>query len=838
MLRKGTKENFIRILQDVLRLCESSLNREAHILISALQESQDAVISVGTGLEKSVDNPMEIISKMESLCEAFYMLSINMENREVYGSQIKELLTEIIEKVSDLPVSYQIVFFPYKAEMWDSLESIWLACKDNPSMDCKVVPIPYYNFDAEQNQWKFHYELERFPEYVPVVHYADYDLSEHADVAFIHNPYDEYNHVTHVHSDYYSYNLKKYVNKLFYVPYYVTSGFIADNHKSLSVYEHADYIVVQSEAFKEGLKETGYAHKALVMGSPKLDRVIRMNGNPDCVPEDWKSILEGKKSLMLNTSLSQFLRDGEIYLQKIAQVIDVVKSREDVVLIWRPHPLLRSTIESMRPELLSMYENLQNVFLGAGVGVIDTTPDVVNTVAIADGYIGEVSSSVVNLFEAAGKPIFILNNYITEAFEEEKKRDVLLFSCNKVGDDYYCTVGETSDLLVVKDNKWEEATVMAQLPNVPRWKPAATYNAVVDNRLYLGPCFSEEFFEFDINKNQTRQISDMQVNKILNYQGAITYQNKLFYIPNVTGCIMEYDIVNDTWKEYYRPILEMQRGVTERKFEDVASYCVVGQYIWMMNLYSNRVICFDMETAEYKCYEIGDKQFRYSAIAVAKEKLYVSEACTGEIHVWNYLSNELVDIFRMPEGHSVHVNILGRQIACSKLWLVNNHLYAIPNTSNMLVRIDLVTRDVSTVAKEFWEDALAPVNYYHPQENMVASFSQMVDKRTLLVQKRCDASLLEIDTCTGEYRIYHPMLKDDQLKKMLANEDGFEKIYINGEFARRESKYFSIDGFMDDFVNDRLSNAMIKQNGEMQTMAVNLDGTCGEKVHEFLRSLH
>lgn len=838
MLRHKTRENFIRILQDVSTLCESAISMDDELLIIALQESQDAVISVGTGLEKTVENPMAIISKMESLCEAFYMLSLNMDKRVEYGKQIADLLDEIILDVSNLPVSYQIVFFPYKAEMWDSLESIWIACKDDPACECKVVPIPYYHFDAEQDKWLYEYEINKFPEYVPVVHYADYDLNEQADAAFVHNPYDEYNHVTHIHSDYYSYNLKKYVNKLFYVPYYVTSGFIAENHKSLSVYQNADYLVVQSESFKEGLKEMGYAHKALVMGSPKLDRVIRLSGTKDNVPEDWKAILQGRKSLMLNTSLHQFLVDGELYLQKISRIFEIVKRRRDVAIVWRPHPLLSSTIESMRPELLPMYEQLQQTFLDEKIGILDMTPDIIHTVAAVDGYIGETSSSVVNLFEAAGKPVFILNNYITDDFDEKKKRQFLLLGCNKVGDDYYCTSGDSSDLFVVRGNAWDKITKMTSLENVPKWKPASMYNAVLNQTLYFTPCFSEEFFVYDFKRCQTRQISSLRAENNLNYRGAIAYQDKVFYLPNVAKSITEYDTLSNIWREHRKPIIAMQHGVTERKFEAVASYFVAERYIWMSNLYSNRVICFDMETADCKKYEIGNVRARYGAIAVDGEKLYLSNAYTGEIQVWDYMVNELVAVYEMPEGYRVHASILGRRIAHSKLWIANRQLYAIPNTSNLLVKLELETGKVSIVAKEFWEDVLESANFYNPMVNMVASFSQLVNEHTLLIQKRRDASLLEIDTRTGEYQIRHPMLAEGEAENLLLNEDGFEKLYTNGEFARRESKYFSLAGFLDDLANDRLSSTMIRQKEEMQTMAVNLDGRCGENVHRFMMDVN
>ncbi len=41
------------------------------------------------------------------------------------------------------------------------------------------------------------------------------------DVIYIHNAYDNCNRVTSVHSKFYSGNLKKYTEKLVYIPYFV-----------------------------------------------------------------------------------------------------------------------------------------------------------------------------------------------------------------------------------------------------------------------------------------------------------------------------------------------------------------------------------------------------------------------------------------------------------------------------------------------------------------------------------------------------------------------------------------------------------------------------------------
>lgn len=43
----------------------------------------------------------------------------------------------------------EVVFLPYKASMWDSLESVWKAADEDPNCDAYVVPIPYYDRNSD-----------------------------------------------------------------------------------------------------------------------------------------------------------------------------------------------------------------------------------------------------------------------------------------------------------------------------------------------------------------------------------------------------------------------------------------------------------------------------------------------------------------------------------------------------------------------------------------------------------------------------------------------------------------------------------------------------------------
>lgn len=53
-------------------------------------------------------------------------------------------------------------------------------------------------------------------------------------------------------------------------------------------------------------------------------------------------------------------------------------------------------------------------------------------------------------------------------------------------------------------------------------------------------------------------------------------------------------------------------------------------------------------------------------------------------------------------------------------------------------------------------------------------------------------------------------------------------------FSCNESEEYTFDDFVDDLINKRMNNVLKKQKEAEKGIANNLNGTCGEKVHEYL----
>ena len=116
------------------------------------------------------------------------------------------------------------------------------------------------------------------------------------------------------------------------------------------------------------------------------------------------------------------LGDTEAFLKKLRYVFDTFKGRDDVCILWRPHPLLESTFDSMRPAYKAEYEQIKRYYIENDIGIFDDTPDMTDAIAWSDAYIGEAGSSVTSVFGIVGKPMFMLNNQLHSLPKEDSWR--------------------------------------------------------------------------------------------------------------------------------------------------------------------------------------------------------------------------------------------------------------------------------------------------------------------------------------------------------------------------------------------------------------------------------
>ena len=457
-------------------------------------------------LVKSVD---DILSSMEMLTkfkENSYMVSkvknvysdnmAVLENEKDAGQRYSELLDEFKKKIesSDIEGSkktaddfknlisdsivYKVVFMPYKASMWDSLESVWMAADKDERCEAIVVPITYYELDSNRNPVKKVNERDEFPKYVPVVNDEEYDLeTDRPDIIYIHNPYDDTNLVTRVEGKYYSWNLKKYCEKLVYIPYYKWVDGVSSTIFKPAMY-YADYTVQCSddavkrciEASPEYAKVLGMENvevrnameeKLINLGCPKVDKVSSLNEKMAEMPKEWKNnILESRVNVLYNTTIDEILKSKS--LGKIRETLNYFKrNTQRSFVIWRPHPLFRQTLVSMLPSLVDEYDEIVDGFTSCEYGILDTNANMYYAMFWSDMYYGFNTSSMTELYKYTGKIVleYEQNINIVNGVKSLEKLSERLKEVNVVSEPEY-SLSNVIDA-ILKDDKLKQGKCMS-----------------------------------------------------------------------------------------------------------------------------------------------------------------------------------------------------------------------------------------------------------------------------------------------------------------------------------------------------------------------------------------
>lgn len=479
-MRKYIKKELVKVIDQLLNIA-TLLNKRGKDLcvehvIEILTECQQSAVGVGERIELIEGNETNVVEFLEEYCEKIYMLSVEWEKRKRREELLQDISLLLIQIKSSIWKDFpdekkEVVFLPYKAAMWDSLESIWKAAVEDDNCNVHVVPIPYFDKKPDGSVKEMYYEGNLYPEYVPITDWKVFDLEKlHPDAIFIHNPYDECNYVTSVHPKYYAKEIRNYTEELVYVPYFVYRDIEPSDQESINNMKHfvttpgvvyADRVFVQSQNMEKIYVEEYFQYLSEVngklekkvkeslkkkikgLGSPKYDKIVNSERKDYVIPKEWLAKIGDKKVVLFNTSVKGLLVYEDNYLDKLERIIELFQGRNDYVLWWRPHPLLLSAFESMRPSLAERYKKIVENYRKKDIGIYDDTSDLNRAIAFSDKYYGD-KSSVLELYGATGKPALI--SIINQRARKESEKEINTWRTGDV---------ETSDLEKWLDGKEE-----------------------------------------------------------------------------------------------------------------------------------------------------------------------------------------------------------------------------------------------------------------------------------------------------------------------------------------------------------------------------------------------
>lgn len=246
----------IKLLQSII-----ASNLEINDVREILLNCQQSAISIGKMLEQLYGNENDATKILEQYCEKIYEVYINIETNDNLDIEQLLFLLENVEKKTEeiYNNNKEVVFLCYRNRFWNKFDGIWKKCIEN-GYKVTVIPLPYYTKNAIGELTDLHYDIDGFPDYVELTHYEDYDIElHHPEIIVSQNPYDECNYTTSVPPYFYSENIKKFTERLIYIPYFTMDEIEEDDYKANQTMMyfctvpgvvHADEVYVQSERMR------------------------------------------------------------------------------------------------------------------------------------------------------------------------------------------------------------------------------------------------------------------------------------------------------------------------------------------------------------------------------------------------------------------------------------------------------------------------------------------------------------------------------------------------------------------------------------------------------------
>lgn len=300
---------------------------------------------------------------------------------------MNEIGKRITNKIIELHGSsnFTIGFLPYKRSMWNSMESVYQECLKTDAAAC-ILPLPYYLMPEK----KVVCELDLFP-----VNALDISMLQKIsfDYLVIHYPYDGNNKVTSMLPEYYTAELRNY-GKVIFIPYSCTPGIFTRLHSGLA---NIDYAFLCSEAECDAFvsewqtRGVDFSGRVFGFGSPKMDAMEKCS--------------RGSATLVIN-SLAPYLSAPFVKIDAYQTVIthEIERGRK---VIFRPHPLLRQTIRSMRPDTEEAYNEFAEWCKAQENVIYDETEDLEHALEQAD-YLVSDPSSVLEMWQSTGREYTVI----------------------------------------------------------------------------------------------------------------------------------------------------------------------------------------------------------------------------------------------------------------------------------------------------------------------------------------------------------------------------------------------------------------------------------------------
>ena len=427
----------VEIIHEILLNKDSGISYED--IITYLSELQNNIVSFGTLTEsikgedcntvKLLEQYLEVIYKVAKYVQKFdegisYEASAENKYAEC-DEEVKDTFASISESIdSEIVNRRSVLFLPVKAKHLSSMRMAYEMEAATPDTDVYVMPLPYYykEYDGSFKD-EMHIDTEEFIKAnIPVTDYSRFDLSLLCpEKIYINSAYDEYNMAVSVDTRFYARNVKKYTEKLIYIPYFKLMEFDRANYPCWYNMQYyctvpgvvmADKVYVQSEntrkVYIDKLNEWVGNEKYTDIWEQKID--VYDDGFEEHSEDELRDA-GSKKTIVWFVSAGSLAEFGDRYIEKAYRNLDVFAlSKDKLKVLLISEPFLDEMIKTYSDELYKKWTGFIDEFNRSGIGEVVSQVEEKSVEALlkANAYYGD-PSYICKDFILMKKPVMLQN---------------------------------------------------------------------------------------------------------------------------------------------------------------------------------------------------------------------------------------------------------------------------------------------------------------------------------------------------------------------------------------------------------------------------------------------
>lgn len=463
-----------------------------------------------------------------------------------------------------------------------------------------------------------------------------------------------------------------------------------------------------------------------------------------------------KKIIFYNTTVTALLQHNEQYLVKMRDVFRVFyENRDEVALLWRPHPLFGATIQSMRPELGEAYKEIVAEYRNAGWGIYDDTTDMDRAVCLSDGYYGDMSS-VLQLCCNLNKGILIQNPQILSTFNSRQYFP-----------DIVCTIYWKENLYFTSSNynalfKIDMSMgILKYLGRFGRENLLSKYLfgmiKLFKDKILLSPVNAEYIHMYDMAKQEETVLNpDDKKSDGRMYADIIAINSKAYLMPATADDIIEVDFEKNciTRRLKIKEILQ-KKGFTYRYLSASGGYLYKNK-VYIATEESPCLIEIDFKTNDFNLIKLEGTDEGSMALAGRREKIYLLnyKKCIIEYNI-EKASVENITQFSIEENFCLR-----------KAVLVGDIFYFFSQYDSRVLMYSVENKNIiiSDLSAE-WDIEINDGEKYR--------YTGCIDEENVIFISDC-GNMVIVNLSSNECRQHHLECKVNEIKDRLLSEVRFD----------------------------------------------------------------